>query len=301
MGTFVALHAHPDDEAIATGGSMARAHAEGHRVVLVVATGGEYGEVPDDLAEGETLADRRRAETEAWLETEIRALARLPDHLGLEVPRYLHLGRPGPRFPFAFAGYPLLPGTPASQGLPSAQLAAGLGAFLTLLHGTDPRPLGVPDRRHLWAPERHLERMRREVGPVLHELPARLRDACQAFLDDSDLPEEPPGPRLIHGDLEAEHLLLDASGALSGVLDWSDVCLGDPARDLGGLWAWGGESFVAELLRHHGAARDPHFLPRVRFLGRCFALLDHLEALDEGEQARDFARRQLENAFLERP
>jgi len=64
MGTLVAFHAHPDDEAIATGGSMARAHAEGHRVVLVVATGGEHGEVPDDLAVGETLADRRRAETE---------------------------------------------------------------------------------------------------------------------------------------------------------------------------------------------------------------------------------------------
>ena len=64
MGVLVVLHAHPDDEAIATGGSMARAHAEGHRVVLVVATGGEHGEVPDDLAEGETLADRRRAETE---------------------------------------------------------------------------------------------------------------------------------------------------------------------------------------------------------------------------------------------
>jgi LmbE family N-acetylglucosaminyl deacetylase len=65
MGTFVAFHAHPDDEAIATGGSMARAHAEGHRVVLVVATGGEHGEVPDDLAPGETLAERRRAETTA--------------------------------------------------------------------------------------------------------------------------------------------------------------------------------------------------------------------------------------------
>jgi LmbE family N-acetylglucosaminyl deacetylase len=64
MGTLVAFHAHPDDEAIATGGSMARAHAEGHRVVLVVATGGEHGEVPDDLADGESLADRRRAETE---------------------------------------------------------------------------------------------------------------------------------------------------------------------------------------------------------------------------------------------
>ncbi len=47
-----------------TGGSMARAAAEGHRVVLVVCTNGELGEVPDDLAEGETLVDRRRAETE---------------------------------------------------------------------------------------------------------------------------------------------------------------------------------------------------------------------------------------------
>ena len=63
MGTLVVFHAHPDDEAIATGGSMARAHAEGHRVVLVIATGGEHGEVPDDLTVGETLAERRRAET----------------------------------------------------------------------------------------------------------------------------------------------------------------------------------------------------------------------------------------------
>ncbi len=42
---------------------MARAHAEGHRVVLVVATGGEHGEMPADLVEGETLANRRAAET----------------------------------------------------------------------------------------------------------------------------------------------------------------------------------------------------------------------------------------------
>ena len=44
---------------------MARAKAEGHRVVLVVATNGEHGEVPEDLRDGETLVDRRRAETEA--------------------------------------------------------------------------------------------------------------------------------------------------------------------------------------------------------------------------------------------
>ena len=40
MATLVFFHAHPDDEAIATGGTMARAAAEGHRVVLVCATEG---------------------------------------------------------------------------------------------------------------------------------------------------------------------------------------------------------------------------------------------------------------------
>jgi LmbE family N-acetylglucosaminyl deacetylase len=63
MGTLVCFHAHPDDESISTGGTLARASAEGHRVVVVIATNGEYGEVPEDLAEGETLVDRRRAET----------------------------------------------------------------------------------------------------------------------------------------------------------------------------------------------------------------------------------------------
>jgi LmbE family N-acetylglucosaminyl deacetylase len=62
MGTLLCFHAHPDDESLATGGTIARAAAEGHRVILVVATGGEHGQVPDDLAEGESLADRRARE-----------------------------------------------------------------------------------------------------------------------------------------------------------------------------------------------------------------------------------------------
>jgi LmbE family N-acetylglucosaminyl deacetylase len=64
MGTLVCFHAHPDDEAIATGGTIARASAEGHRVVLVLATNGDFGETPNDLGDGETLVDRRRSETE---------------------------------------------------------------------------------------------------------------------------------------------------------------------------------------------------------------------------------------------
>ena len=66
MSTLVFFHAHPDDEAIATGGTMARAAAAGHRVVLVVATHGEEGEVAEGfLAEGEMLGTVRITETRA--------------------------------------------------------------------------------------------------------------------------------------------------------------------------------------------------------------------------------------------
>lgn len=65
MSTLVCFHAHPDDESIATGGSIARAVHEGHCVVIVMATDGRHGETPADLGESETLADRRRKETEA--------------------------------------------------------------------------------------------------------------------------------------------------------------------------------------------------------------------------------------------
>ncbi len=66
MATLVCFHAHPDDEAISTGGLMAAASAKGHRVVLVCATRGEVGEPQEGvLAEGETLAERRVVELAA--------------------------------------------------------------------------------------------------------------------------------------------------------------------------------------------------------------------------------------------
>jgi len=69
MATLVCFHAHPDDESIATGGTIARAADAGHRVVLVFATRGECGEVPDGfLDDGEALGDRREQETVASAE-----------------------------------------------------------------------------------------------------------------------------------------------------------------------------------------------------------------------------------------
>jgi len=69
VATLVCFHAHPDDESIATGGVMAKAAADGHDVVLVVATGGEEGEVAEGfLDDGESLGERRLQETLASAE-----------------------------------------------------------------------------------------------------------------------------------------------------------------------------------------------------------------------------------------
>lgn len=63
MPTLVAFHAHPDDESISTGGTLARAAAAGNRVVVVTATDGSRSGVPRGfLRDGQNLADVRRHE-----------------------------------------------------------------------------------------------------------------------------------------------------------------------------------------------------------------------------------------------
>jgi LmbE family N-acetylglucosaminyl deacetylase len=67
--TLMTVHAHPDDETIGTGGSMARAVAEGHRVVLITCTRGEMGEIVvpemDTPDNHRRLGELRAAELEA--------------------------------------------------------------------------------------------------------------------------------------------------------------------------------------------------------------------------------------------
>ena len=59
--TLVAFHAHPDDESVLGGGTLAKAAAEGHRVVVVVATLGEAGLTGGPRG---SLGERRLAELE---------------------------------------------------------------------------------------------------------------------------------------------------------------------------------------------------------------------------------------------
>jgi LmbE family N-acetylglucosaminyl deacetylase len=51
--TLMAVHAHPDDEAIGTGGVLALAAAEGIRTVVVTCTNGELGDGPGGVKPGE--------------------------------------------------------------------------------------------------------------------------------------------------------------------------------------------------------------------------------------------------------
>jgi LmbE family N-acetylglucosaminyl deacetylase len=60
--TVVSFHAHPDDETLYTGGTLARAAAEGHRVVLVTATSGGAGLADSSMGTGGRLARRRLQE-----------------------------------------------------------------------------------------------------------------------------------------------------------------------------------------------------------------------------------------------
>ena len=60
--TVVFCHAHPDDEALLTSGTMAQLAAEGHRVVLLVATAGQAGLAAAQYRSDGRLAERRQDE-----------------------------------------------------------------------------------------------------------------------------------------------------------------------------------------------------------------------------------------------
>ena len=60
--TVVSFHAHPDDESLLAAGTLARAAAEGHRVVLVSATAGEGGLAASSFGTQDALAAHRREE-----------------------------------------------------------------------------------------------------------------------------------------------------------------------------------------------------------------------------------------------
>ena len=103
MATIVAFHAHPDDEVLLTGGTLARLAAEGNRVIIVVATDGVMG--PANSQGAQTRLDELQASASA-----------------LGVARVVHLG-------YADSGHgPLLYPDPPDRQRPAPGGDASAGA-----------------------------------------------------------------------------------------------------------------------------------------------------------------------------
>ena len=158
-------------------------------------------------------------------EREIAVLPELAQRLPVGLPAPVFVARPADDFPWPFYGARFLEGVEAT-GRPVDP--AGLGAALRALHAPDTLeavggqlpadPLGRVDMAV------RLPRLR-ELGIDVPELvaaaealpPARHRAVC-------------------HGDLHMRQLLVDGD-ALTGIVDWVDVCRSDPAVDLSVAWS----------------------------------------------------------------
>ncbi|MCO1661067.1 phosphotransferase family protein [Pseudonocardia humida] len=180
--------------------------------------------------------------------------------------------------------YRRLPGVPLIEARGAAEpvaVAAVLAELLRALHGVpvaevadvleaDDEPLEVwrDDAAEQYAAARAL-------------VPERVRAAVEAFLA---APPPPPGgvAVLSHDDLGIEHVLVDpGSGAVTGVIDWTDAGLVDPATDCGRILRDLGAAALDAVLARLGAdLRD-----RALFYARCGVLEDLAHGLESGRRA----------------
>jgi aminoglycoside phosphotransferase (APT) family kinase protein len=105
--------------------------------------------------------------------------------------------------------------------------------------------------------------------------------AVDALLDRAAELGAPEGtPVLVHGDLHVRHLLVDDAGRATGVIDWGDVCLADPAVDLSlGFGAFGGRARAA-FLAAYGPVDDVRGLRARALAVRLAALLARYAAAE---------------------
>ena len=224
----------------------------------------------------------KRAEVDA--ELELRLLPTLQDRVPLEIPDYCFTGHRTKAFPHGFAGYRRLNGVVATD-VPEAKLdvdavARVCGEFLTALH-TTPQAMavqvGVKGEISIHALEHQLRRAAECLDAVRAAATPALARRCEEFVVRTDLlPLASRGPLCVaHNDLYSEHILLDAETRLpTGVIDWTDVRIVDPAVDFAGLCNWLGEDFVKKALEHYGGETDDGLVRRARFIAVYFAHLD---------------------------
>lgn len=241
-----------------------------------LATG--FQSVVVETADGVVFRIPRQKGTAEAHAMELRVLPLLAERLPAEIPRPEWRIEPGHEdFPFGAIGYRKLQGRHPQRG--SDLLAAGLGRFLRALHAL-PTDLGVPEPTPLCG----LPALEGVLEPHEVERVTRWWSAARAELEDF-------APALRHGDPWYGNLLVDESGALTGVLDWTGLELGDPAADFAAQ-IYFGDPFVEAVLEHYGPVDDA-FRRRIRLLAqrREFGgIRVSLELGDEEELAQSVAK-----------
>jgi aminoglycoside phosphotransferase (APT) family kinase protein len=226
----------------------------------------------------------KRADVERQLLLEMNVLPML-GALGtpVAIPLFRFKGVPSSEFALHFVGYQKLPGLPANRrdwsraalGL----LAPVLGRFLAWLHAVPADAVlacGVADQR-----DRSL--LAEVQQEALEDLPKLQRvawngslDQWRAWFEHAPRPAGAPSDfAVVHNDLAAEHVLVDETGQrITGVIDWSDMAVGDRAIDFGGVFHWGGHEFLDDVLAHYDRPITPDQIERARFFAACRGVLD---------------------------
>ncbi len=183
-----------------------------------------------------------RAVGDPLMRNEQRLLPTLSD-LPRSVPKIRAWGEPEAGLPGPWMAIEPVPGRELAEVLAEGGELAdplALAAFLRALH--------APERaRSLdWLPHDPLQRAHPDrIADRVHEWVDRALAAGVGLDADAiaALMEADPGapamaPCLVHGDLHMRHVLVDGSGACTGIIDWGDACLARPVGDFAALW-WG--------------------------------------------------------------
>jgi aminoglycoside phosphotransferase (APT) family kinase protein len=189
---------------------------------------------------GDDLAVRlpwATSSADALLRKEHAWLPALAPGLPLPVPVPQRLGEPSERFPRPWIVTTWVQGTPADLApvTRAAKAADSLAAFLTALHR--PAPEGAPAGRGRGGPLAECaEGFARQLASATEMGLIPDRDAVRAVWEDALAAPEWTKPRLwLHADLHPANVLT-ADGAFCGVIDFGDLCAGDPACDLAAAW-----------------------------------------------------------------
>jgi aminoglycoside phosphotransferase (APT) family kinase protein len=147
------------------------------------------------------------------------------------------LGEPSERFPRPWLVTTWVPGEPADRApaTRAAEVADSLAAFLTALHR--PAPAGAPAGRDRGGPlAGHAEGFAKGLASATELGLIPGPDAVQAVWEDAAAAPDWAGPTLwLHADLHPANVLT-ADGTFCGVIDFGDLCTGDPACDLAAAW-----------------------------------------------------------------